>query len=64
MTLLTWDMGRPFKTATATFSALITRNENSPRWNSSDWRVTVNDRYQLGQEIARVGATDADRVGT
>ena len=62
MTVMTWDEQRPQKTATSTFTALITRNENGPRWNQSEWRETINDRYKLGQKIVQVGATDQDGV--
>ena len=62
MIILLWDDARPQKSALSTFTAHILRNENAPRWNQSEWRKTINDRYKLGQEIVRVAATDKDKV--
>ena len=60
--IMVWDTGRPEKTATSTFTAKISRNENSPRFEQNEYRVKINDRYELGQEIVNVQATDRDQV--
>lgn len=57
-----WDSGRTEKTSTAMFMANITRNEFQPVWNTTDYQVTINDRYTLGQTVIQVGATDRDLV--
>jgi len=62
MIVMVWDESRPQKTATSTFTAIIARNEYAPRWNQSEWRKTISDRYKLGQKIIRIGATDRDGV--
>ncbi len=56
------DTNRTEKTATATFTAQMRRNENAPRFSQSEYRVTINDRYNLGQEVIQVTATDTDEV--
>ncbi len=58
------DTNRTEKTATATFTAQITRNENPPRFSQSEYRVTIDDRYTLGQEVITVLANDQDNVST
>lgn len=57
-----YDDGRSERTSTATLTATITRNENAPKFNDSDYKVRINDRYDLGREIIVVGATDSDMV--
>ena len=56
------DTNRTEKTATATFTAQMSRNENAPRFTQSEYRVTINDRFTLGQEVTTVRATDSDNV--
>ena len=60
--VVVWDKGRPEKTATATFTASMVRNENEPQWDQSEYRVEITDRYGLGQEVVRVHAQDGDNV--
>lgn len=62
LTINLWDSGRPEKTSSATFTASITRNEYPPVWNQTEYRVTINDRYTLGQTVIQVGASDRDQV--
>ena len=61
---MVWDTGRPDKTATSTLTAVISRNENQPRFDRTEYRATINDRYTLGQEVATVNAEDLDKVGS
>ncbi len=56
------DAERTEKTATATFTAVMTRNENAPRFREGEYRITITDRYTLGQDVIPVAATDADNV--
>ena len=55
-----YDEARTEKTATATFTASMSRNENKPTFLDSNYRFQITDRYGLGQEVGRVNATDAD----
>ena len=57
-----WDTGRTDKTATSTLTAVITRNENKPRFDRYDYTATINDRYKLGQEVTTISASDQDKV--
>jgi protocadherin Fat 4 len=55
-----YDTARPQKTATATFTAVVTRNEHTPRFTQGEYNVRINDRWALGDEVAVVTATDQD----
>ena len=56
------DTAYPQKTETSTFTASISRNENKPKFEQGEYRATINDRFQLGQEVATVVASDEDNV--
>ena len=62
LSVLLWDTAYPQKTSTATLTLSISRNENPPKWSKPDYKVKVNDRYKLGDEIVTVKATDEDKV--
>ena len=57
-----YDSERPQKTATSTLTATIQRNENAPVLNTTELRITINDRYVLGQHVKTMHATDVDGV--
>ena len=56
------DSERPQKTVTSTLTATIQRNENSPVFDETNLRITINDRYELGQVIKNISASDVDGV--
>lgn len=56
------DTAYPQKTATSTFTAVMSRNENKPQFSQNEYRATINDRFQLGQEVVTIAATDKDGV--
>ena len=58
--MVLWDSARPESTATSTLTASIVRNEHGPEFGVSDYQARINDRYDLGQEIIVVSATDED----
>ena len=38
------------------------RNEFSPEFENNEYRVTINDRFEQGAEVAQVRARDQDEV--
>ena len=60
--VVVWDEGRTEKTATATLTCVMSRNENAPRFEQDEYSATVNDRYEQGDEVRTVRASDDDQV--
>ena len=54
------DTARIQETATSTLTIEVSRNEFSPVFAQSEQRITINDRWSLGQKVAVVSATDDD----
>ena len=64
LSVLVWDDARPENTATSTLTCVMMRNEHAPRFVQDDYRVTINDRYQQGDNVLTLSATDNDNVRT
>ena len=62
LSVMVWDSRRPQQTATGTLTCVMSRNENKPEFDREEYRVTINDRYEQGAEVAQVAARDQDQV--
>ena len=60
--IIAYDTANTGQKATATVTITVIRNPNAPRFTQSNYDVTINDRYVLGQQVFDLRATDADNV--
>ncbi|GFN78435.1 protocadherin fat 4, partial [Plakobranchus ocellatus] len=60
MRVIAYDIAYPSEVTTATVDITVSRNENSPVFTASPYRVTINETASIGQSILTVSATDAD----
>ena len=60
--IVVYDRANPAEKATAAITIEVNRNENSPSFTESTYRVDAVETMDLGSFIADVNATDSDGV--